>query len=74
LSDSVKVPIMTIDAQSGDMYLLCSDGLSGEVEDDEILRIMESNPDPKQAVYELIRQANTNGGNDNITAIVLRII
>jgi len=58
--------------QAGDVLVLCCDGLSNEVEDGEIVRIVRA-PDPQQAAQELVALANQRGGSDNITAIVVKI-
>jgi serine/threonine protein phosphatase PrpC len=56
----------------GDTFLLCSDGLSGPVEDEEMGMILASMP-PAQAVQALVDLANLRGGPDNITVIVVRV-
>jgi serine/threonine protein phosphatase PrpC len=56
---------------AGDAFVLCSDGLSDLVQDDEILAIVGSEP-AAQAVGKLIDLANARGGHDNVTVIVLR--
>jgi len=56
----------------GDTFLLCSDGLSGQVKDDEIGVILGTLP-PQEAVRLLIDLANLRGGPDNITAMVVRV-
>lgn len=56
----------------GDTFLLCSDGLSGMVEDDEIGALLSCLP-PQQAAQALIDLANLRGGHDNITVIVVRV-
>ena len=62
-----------------DIFLICSDGLHGKVSDGDILHIVKKNiPNPAEAtkshledaVYELIKQANDNGGQDNISVII----
>lgn len=58
--------------RSGDIYLLCSDGLTGMVPEEEILRVLTSEPDLEAACATLIEKANENGGYDNITAILVR--
>jgi protein phosphatase len=58
--------------QVGDVFLLCSDGLSGPVQDDEIGKIVGC-LDPNEAVRALIDLANLRGGPDNITVIVVRV-
>lgn len=55
----------------GDTFLLCSDGLSGEIEDEEIGAILQCLP-PSEAVEVLVDLANLRGGPDNITVIVVR--
>ncbi|MCB9641279.1 MAG: Stp1/IreP family PP2C-type Ser/Thr phosphatase [Myxococcales bacterium] len=55
----------------GDRILLCSDGLHGEVEDEDILSIMGGAKTAQEAVETLVKTANDNGGNDNITAQIL---
>lgn len=56
----------------GDAFLLCSDGLSGQVADDEIGAVLMTLP-PAEAVQTLVDLANLRGGPDNITVIVVRI-
>jgi serine/threonine protein phosphatase PrpC len=58
--------------QQGDVYLLCSDGLTGRVEDDELGAILASVP-PAEAAQSLIDLANLRGGPDNITVLIARI-
>jgi protein phosphatase len=56
----------------GDVYLLCSDGLTGRVEDEEIGAILTS-LSPAEAVQALVDLANLRGGPDNITVVVGRV-
>ena len=56
----------------GDIYLLCSDGLTNELTDDDILKIVTENPDMNAAVRILIDRARTNGGHDNITVVLVK--
>lgn len=58
--------------QPGDVLVLCCDGLSNEMEDDEIARIVSAT-DPQEAAQALIDLANQRGGPDNITTIVVKI-
>jgi len=60
-----------IEFKEGDKILLCSDGLFSMVPEDEILGIVEGN-DPKEACEKLIEAANSHGGDDNITAVVIQ--
>ncbi len=57
--------------ESGDMYLLCSDGLTGPVEDRELAQIMAALP-PQEICQSLVNLANMRGGPDNITAIIVK--
>ena len=72
MKDTVKVDTRFETPREGDTYLLCSDGLSGPVSDEEILEIMTSAPDLKTAASRLIERANQNGGPDNITCVLAR--
>lgn len=68
----VDIDIFREPLEEGDMLLLCSDGLSGMVNDEELLQTL-SQFVPQESVYHLIDRANENGGIDNITAIVAQI-
>jgi serine/threonine protein phosphatase PrpC len=72
MRDSVQVDIKHEAIQDGDIFLLCSDGLSGMVEDPQMLRIVNGSGDLERAVAELVDQANRAGGVDNITALLLQ--
>ena len=75
MKDTVKVDTRLEAPRVGDVLMLCSDGLSGPVTDDDILRIIdEANGDLKAACSRLIARANENGGPDNITACATRVI
>ena len=64
-----------IEARPGDVFLLCSDGLTGMVPETEILRVVDENRDDlEQACRVLIDAANERGGLDNITAVLVRTI
>ena len=56
--------------QKGDVILMCSDGLTNMVSEEEILQIIKDNP--TDCTKPLIQKANDNGGHDNITAIIIR--
>lgn len=73
MQDSVEVDIQQDDCQVGDVYVLCSDGLSGMITDQEILEIVTRNTDLKDACRQLLNIANEHGGEDNVTAVVLRV-
>jgi protein phosphatase len=70
----VDVDAFTIDAQEGDVFLLCSDGLTDMVEDEDILDVIERHRDDlDRMVRSLVAAANRGGGEDNITAVAFRI-
>lgn len=62
------------DAQLGDRYLLCSDGLSGPVDAQEIYEVLSAEADPQRAVDRLIELAREHGGPDNITAVIADVV
>lgn len=74
MTEGVMVDLGADDLRPGDRYLLCSDGLSGMVTDDEICAVVSSFEDPDDACRELIRRANGHGGEDNITAVLLSVV
>ena len=68
--DKLDVEASSIDLEAGDRLMLCSDGLQGELPDDEIRRLLGSGA-PADAVRGLIEAANLEGGRDNITVMVV---
>jgi protein phosphatase len=68
----VKLDLTHQQVRRGDVLVLCSDGLSGQVGKDEIARIITEEPDLVAACKALIDRANENGGPDNITVIAAR--
>lgn len=60
-----------IPAEVGDRILVCSDGLSGELDEARILVILRAEPHPQAAATRLVHEAILHGGRDNITAIVV---
>jgi serine/threonine protein phosphatase PrpC len=73
MQDQVVVDLQHDDPHPGDIYILCSDGLSGMIEDDEIQNIIARSANIGDACRELIAKANEHGGEDNITAVVIKI-
>ena len=57
----------------GDVYVLCSDGLSGMVADTEIADVVANEPDLDRLCERLIEMANANGGLDNVTVVAVRV-
>jgi serine/threonine protein phosphatase PrpC len=68
----VQVEMHRLALEPGDCLLLCSDGLTEMVADDEVLRILQEHSEPADACDLLIERANEQGGKDNITVIVAR--
>src|SRR5260221_4661865 len=68
----VDIDVFQEELNDGDSLVLCSDGLSGLISDEELRRIVDQYL-PQESVYHLVERANLNGGPDNITAIVVRI-
>jgi len=68
----VKVDLTHQEVRRGDVLVLCSDGLSGQVKKDEIAEIVNQSPDLSAACDRLIALANERGGPDNITVVVAR--
>jgi PPM family protein phosphatase len=70
----VQVDAFTIASEAGDVFLLCSDGLTDMVDDEEILELVARHRDDlDRAVRALVAAANRGGGEDNITAVAFRI-
>lgn len=73
MKESVKVDTFFEVPKPGDVYLLCSDGLSGEVSDGKMAEIVNHNMrDLVSGCHQLIEEANRNGGHDNITVVLVR--
>jgi PPM family protein phosphatase len=71
---NVDVDIFSVEPRDGDLFLLCSDGLTSMVDDREILRLVgEKRGDLDGLVKALIKAANKGGGEDNITVIAFEI-
>ena len=68
----IQVDLTKIEYQPQDKYLLCSDGLTNMLSDQEILKIVQ-NHSLEQAVNQLISRANEEGGFDNITVILVEV-
>lgn len=73
-SDEVEADIYTGEARVGDVFLLCSDGLTGMVDDRRLQQLLLARSGPGRIVDSLIAEANGRGGLDNITAVVIQVI
>jgi serine/threonine protein phosphatase PrpC len=69
----VEVDTMTYQARPGDVYLLCSDGLTTMVREDRITATLADAESLEEAVSSLVREANEAGGRDNITVVAFRL-
>lgn len=67
--DSTPIPFL-----KGDRYLLCSDGLTSMVRDDEITKVLRSEHSPNDCARELVSRANKAGGTDNITVVIVDVL
>jgi PPM family protein phosphatase len=69
----VEVDTYTMAGREGDLFLICSDGLTSMVSDDEVGSILRAAGSLEEAAEELVRAANQSGGKDNITVILFRL-
>lgn len=67
----VRVDETKVEVREGDRLLLCTDGLTGMLSEDQIESILQDVRDPQEAVDRLVRDANRAGGIDNITAVII---
>lgn len=74
MADEIEPDVFDGEARVGDSFLLASDGLTGMVDDRRIQQLLVSRARPERIVDALIQEANVNGGNDNITAVVVRVL
>ena len=73
-SDEVEADIYSGEVRVGDVFLLCSDGLTGMVDDRRLAQLLMARSGPGRIVDSLITEANGRGGLDNITAIVVQVL
>jgi protein phosphatase len=69
----VRVELHSLDLHLNDVLLLCSDGLTEMVSEEQIAAVLQEESDPQRACESLVAEANRLGGKDNITVIVTRI-
>ena len=74
MKDVVKVDLRTEKVKPGDMFLLCSDGLSGMVTDADLGDVLGMSEQVSDAAEVLVAMANDAGGTDNISAVVVRVL
>ena len=73
MTESVQVDVSADEPKVGDIYVLCSDGLTGMISDQEMRDIVLASP-PEEAANKLIALANEHGGEDNVTAVVAKVV
>ncbi len=73
IKDQVEVDLFQHEMRKGDTLLLCTDGLTDMISDQQILDVMFTTPDIKLAAKLLVREANHAGGNDNITTVLIQL-
>jgi protein phosphatase len=69
--ETVKVDFFTVNLEEGEVILMCTDGLTNMLEDDEILNILEISRDIVEMAEKLVSLANEKGGSDNISVILI---
>jgi serine/threonine protein phosphatase PrpC len=74
IGNECKVATFVVPLADGDRFLLCSDGVSEYVKEDEVGEVLTRQPSPARAANRLIELALERGGSDNATAIVLRVL
>jgi protein phosphatase len=70
----IEVEVGMDDLKPGDIYMICSDGLSGMVEDSVMTEILKTTPGLREAANRLVAAANEAGGHDNITVVLIRAV
>ncbi len=74
IEEVVDVDEFQLLPRTGDRYLLCSDGLTDEVDEDEIAHVLRTVADPDEAAETLVALANEHGGRDNTTVVIVDVV
>jgi protein phosphatase len=74
VDEEVQVDLDTVELSDGDRLLICSDGLSSMVEDDQIKDVLARESDPQKTADGLVQLANEAGGDDNVTVVVIDFV
>jgi PPM family protein phosphatase len=70
---TISEEMQEVDTQTGDVFLLCTDGLTREVDEDAIERVLGTDGDLQAAANHLVEAANEAGGRDNVTCLLVRV-
>jgi protein phosphatase len=74
ISPKITIDIIVDKPRADDLYLICSDGLSKMVKDEQITQVLSAHGELETAVHDLIDLANKQGGKDNVTAILVKVV
>src|SRR5689334_19528607 len=74
LDEPVEVDVYPLEVVQGDRIILCSDGLTTMVRERDIERIVRGEPDPQRAAEQLVDAANTAGGEDNTSVVIIDVL
>ena len=75
MAGELQLDLVQHPVQSGDVYLLCSDGLTGAIGDEELAALLrKSDADLRDLAHEAVALANSRGGRDNISIVLMRIV
>ncbi len=74
VSPEVETDMWELQLRTGDRLLLCSDGLSNEIDMEDMAAVLADEPDPGEAARRLVDAANRHGGADNITVVVVDVL
>jgi protein phosphatase len=73
MEGEVYPDVQTVNLQGGDRLLICTDGLTGMVQDERVAQLLQANPDPQTTCQALVAEANKAGGEDNVTTVVVNM-
>jgi protein phosphatase len=74
VTPNLAIDLIVDKPRAGDIYLMCSDGLSKMVPDQQIIEILSREQELERAVYGLIERANDNGGRDNVSVVLVKVV
>ena len=74
IEDEVEVDVWQLLPYAGDRFLLASDGLFGEISDDDVATVLRTESDPDAAARKLVDMARDAGGHDNITVVIVDVV